>query len=163
MGDSSLYTHPRLRIVDRGGYVFTSTTNSVVYLLPYRLPLEGRCFLAHREVCPAHGPDPAVYAITGQCEPDQEPLDVAVEELFEEAGIRAEPERFQPLGTLYLTKQADTQAHLFAVDVTDLNQGFAISDGSYFERGASYAWLTRREALASPCVGLPALIARAGF
>jgi 8-oxo-dGTP pyrophosphatase MutT (NUDIX family) len=163
MADVSLYTSSRLAVVDRDGYIFTHTTNAVVYLLPFRRPVEGACFLGRLEVCPAHGPERRLYAITGQCAPGEDPLAVARQELHEEAGIEAEAGRFHSLGTAYLSKQADTRAHLFTVDVTGLAQGTAATDGSVFEQGSSCEWVTRDEALNAPCVGLAALIARGGM
>jgi 8-oxo-dGTP pyrophosphatase MutT (NUDIX family) len=163
MADISLYTGSRLAVIDRGGYIFTHTTNAVVYLLPFRRPAEGTCFLGRLEVCPAHGPERRLYAITGQCAPDDVPLAVARQELYEEAGIEAEAGRFRFWGSVYLGKQSDTQAHLFTVDVTGLAQGTAATDGSAFEQGGSCVWVTRKEALNAPCTGLAALIARGGM
>lgn len=159
--DRVLYSDARLAVIDRGGYVFAHTTNSVVYLLPYRLPLEGPCFLGRLEVCPAHGTTKRLYAITGQCSPGAAPLDVAREELLEEAGIEAGEERFQSLGTLFLSKQADTRAHLFTVDVSGLQAGTPPTDGSVFEQDSTCAWITREEAVSAACAGLAALLAKA--
>jgi hypothetical protein len=161
--DSVLFQTLRLDVVDREGYIFTHTRNSVIYLLPYRLPKEGAYLLGRFEVCPAHSSKQDLYAITGQCEPGADPLDIAVMELHEEGGIIVAPAEFIALGTGYLTKQADTLAHFFTVDVTDLPRGTAPSDGSRFEQGSYCDWVTRSEALSAKCVGLQALIARAGL
>jgi hypothetical protein len=159
--ETVLFEHAWLSVLNRNDYIFTHTKNSVVYVLPYRRPKRGAYLLGHFEVCPAHSPRKELYAITGQCEPDADPLHVATVELHEEAGIAANPAQFVSLGSGYLTKQADTTAYFFAIDVTNMQQGQASSDGSEFERGSYCDWISRAEALSAPCVGLQALIARA--
>ena len=151
-----------LRVVDRNGYIFTHTKNSVVYILPYRRPIASAYLLVRFEVCPAHDPQKKERcAITGQCGPNDDPRAIAVLELEEECGILANPSQFVSLGSGYLTKQADTIAHFFTIDITDMPRGEAPSDGSLFEQGSSCDWCSRAEALSAPCVGLQALIARA--
>jgi 8-oxo-dGTP pyrophosphatase MutT (NUDIX family) len=156
-----LFENPRLSIIDRNGYIYTHTKNSVVYVLPYRYPKRGAYLLGHFEVCPAHSLQKELYAITGQCEPGADPLQIALLELHEEAGILADSARFVSLGSGYLTKQADTVAHFFAIDVTGMPRDQAQTDGSQFERGSYCDWVSRAQALSAPCVGLQALIARA--
>ncbi len=159
--ETILFENQRLSIIDRNGYIYTHTKNSVVYVLPYRYPKRGAYLLGHFEVCPAHGLQKELYAITGQCEPGADPLQIALLELHEEAGILANASRFVSLGSGYLTKQADTVAHFFAIDVTDMPRDQAQTDGSQFERGSYCHWVSRAQALSAPCVGLQALIARA--
>lgn len=159
--ESILFENPRLSIIDRNGYIYTHTKNSVVYVLPYRYPKRGAYLLGHFEVCPAHSLQKELYAITGQCEPGADPLQIALLELHEEAGIVADSARFVSLSSGYLSKQADTVAYFFAIDVTDMPRGHAQTDGSQFERGSYCDWVSRAQALSAPCVGLQALIARA--
>ena len=159
--ETILFENQRLSIIDRNGYIYTHTKNSVVYVLPYRYPKRGAYLLGHFEVCPAHSLQKELYAITGQCEPGVDPLHRALSELREEAGIVADSARFVSLGSGYLTKQADTIAHFFAIDVTDMPHGQAQTDGSQFEQGSYCDWVSRTQALSAPCVGLQALIARA--
>jgi NUDIX domain-containing protein len=159
--DEILFENSEMSVVNRDGYIFTHTNNSVVYVLPYRQPQQGAYLLGRFEVCPAHGPQKKLCAITGQCAPGADPLHVAAKELHEEGGFVIDPARLAPLGSGYLTKQADTLAHFFSVDVTGLPRGEAPSDGSKFEQGSSCDWVTRADALSSTCVGLMALIARA--
>jgi 8-oxo-dGTP pyrophosphatase MutT (NUDIX family) len=158
--ETCLYSGPWLAVIDRGGYVFAHTQNSAVYLLPFRRPCEAAYLLARLEVCPAHGAESHLYAITGQCPPGEAPLAIAIQELYEEAGFQAEATRFEALGSVYLSKQTDTVAHLFAVDITGLPPFAAPTDGSRFEEGSACAWVTREEALGASCAGLLALIAK---
>ena len=161
--DEILFDSAWMSVVNRDGYIFTHTKNAVVYLLPYRRPQQGAYLLGRFEVCPAHGPRPELCAITGQCPPGSDPRSIAAEELYQECGFVVDLAQFKPLGSGYLTKQADTQGHFFAVDVTGLPRVAAPSDGSRFEQGSYCEWVTRDDALASTCVGLVALIARAGL
>lgn len=159
--ETILFENAWLRVINRNGYIFTHTKNAVVYVLPYRRPKRGAYLLARVEVCPAHSLQQERYAITGQCEPGTDPLQVATVELQEEAGIVAQPAQFVSLGWGYLTKQADTMAYFFAVDVTEMPRGPAPLNGSVFEQGSYCAWISRAEALSAPCSGLQALLARA--
>lgn len=159
--ETVLFENSWLSIIDRNDYIFTHTKNSVVYVLPYRRSEGETYFLGHFEVCPAHGLQKELYAITGQCKSGVDPLHVALLELREEAGIVASHSQFVSLGSGYLTKQADTIAHFFAIDVTGMLRSQAQTDGSLFEQGSYCNWVSRVQALAAPCVGLQALLARA--
>lgn len=161
--ETVLFENPWLSVISRDDYVFTHTKNSVVYILPFRRPKQGAYLLGRFEVCPAHGTQIGLQAITGQCQTAFDPLQVAATELHEEAGIIADPSQFAPLGFGYLTKQADTIAHFFAIDVTSMPREQARTDGSRFEQGSYCDWVSRIQALSAPCIGLQALIARAGL
>lgn len=159
--ETVLFDHARLSVINRDEYIFTHTQNAIVYLLPYRCPKQGAYLLGHFEVCPAHSQRLELYAITGQCEAEADPLSIALKELHEEAGILALPSQFVSLGSGYLTKQADTVAHFFIINVTDMPQSKAPTDGSLFEQGSYCEWISQEQALTAPCAGLQALLARA--
>lgn len=159
--ETVLFENPWLNVVEREGYVCTHTNNSVVYVLPYRRPKKGAYLLGHFEVCPAHDPHRTLYAITGQCEAGRDPSQAALQELYEEAGFVATFSQLVSLGSGYLSKQADTLAHFFAIDVTHLPRGQAPTDGSKFEQGSYCDWVSRKQVLVARCVGLQALLARA--
>ncbi len=159
--ETVLFAHSRLSIINRDDYVFTHTGNSVVYLLPYRCPKRDAYLLGRFEACPAHSQQIELYAITGQCEAGADPLHVALKELHEEAGVVATPSQFVSLGSGYLTKQADTIAHFFMIDITNMPRGKAPTDGSRFEQSGYCDWISRAQTLTARCVGLQALLARA--
>lgn len=159
--DTVLFDHSRISVINRDEYVFTHTRYSIIYLLPYRCPKEGAYLLGRFEVCPAHSQRMELYAITGQCEATADPLHSALTELHEEAGIIARPAQLVSLGSGYLTKQADTIAHFFTIDVTDMSRGKAPTDGSLLEQGSYCDWISHAQALTASCVGLQALLARA--
>jgi 8-oxo-dGTP pyrophosphatase MutT (NUDIX family) len=159
--ETVLFAHARLNVINRDNYVFTHTNNSIVYLLPYRYPQQDAYLLGRFEACPAHSQKIELYAITGQCEVGDDPLHVALKELYEEAGILSTPSQLVSLGSGYLTKQADTIAHFFAINITDMPRSKAPTDGSFFEQSSYCDWISRAQALAARCVGLQALLARA--
>ncbi|HEU5227558.1 MAG TPA: hypothetical protein VFU49_07065 [Ktedonobacteraceae bacterium] len=159
--ETVLFAHSRLNVINRDDYIFTHTGNSVVYLLPYRCPKRDTYLLGRFEACPAHSQQIELYAITGQCEPETDPLHIALKELYEEAGVLANTSQLVSLGSGYLTKQADTIAHFFMIDITDLPRSNAPTDGSRFEHGGYCGWISRAQVLTARCVGLQALLARA--
>ncbi len=161
--ETVLFENSWLSIINRSDFIFTHTKNSVVYVLPYRLPRREAYLLGRFEVCPAHGLHKSLCAITGQCEPDVDPLDIATLELYEEGGFVANLSQLVSLGSGYLSKQADTIAHFFTIDVTNMQRSTAVTDESVFEQGSYCDWVSRAEALSAPCVGLQALIARSGL
>ncbi len=161
--ETVLFAHSRLSVIDRDDYIFTHTNNSVVYLLPYRCPKQDAYLLGRFEACPAHGQQIELCAITGQCEPETDPLHVALKELYEEAGVVAAPAQLVSLGSGYLTKQADTIAHFFMIDITDMPRSHAPTDGSRFEQGGYCDWISRAQILTARCVGLQVLLARASL
>ena|SRR5690242_9064536 len=159
--ETVLFENAWLSVIDREQYILTHTKNSVVYILPYRCPKQGKYLLGHFEICPAHNWQQALYAITGQCEVGSNPSKVAIQELHEEAGVVATETQLVSLGSGYLTKQADTLAYFFAIDITSLPRCKALTDGSHFEQGSYCDWVSRKQVLSSRCVGFQALLARA--
>jgi hypothetical protein len=159
--ETILFEHSRLTVINRDEYILTHTQNSVVYLLPYRCPKRDKYLLGRFEACPAHSQQIELYAITGQCEAEADPLHIALKELYEEAGVVATPSQLVSLGSGYLTKQADTIAYFFTIDITDMPRSKAPTDGSHFEQSSYCDWVSRTQALTARCVGLQALIARA--
>ncbi len=126
-----------------GGYVFSheeSCQGIKVAVLPYRKTTSGMQFLVKSEVTPCWGLDPVKSAVTGGYEGEDVKQD-AVREMLEETGYLITEHMLQDLGTCYASKSADTVYHLFAVDVTDLEQGEALGDGTRLESEALCFWL----------------------
>jgi len=111
----------------------------IIAILPYRQTREGIEFLLRVEVCPAWGFRSVKCSITGGYE-TFDPRDTAVMELEEEAGYSVDKGRLIELGTCRATKSTDTVYYLYAVDVTDLEQGEAKGDGSRLEAEGSTHW-----------------------
>lgn len=146
-----LWTSKFNEIHEVNGYAYLHLKRAggkLVAVLPYRNKIAGGWeYLARIEICPAHSPNPEQCGITGGIG-DKEPVDAAVEELKEEAGYTQEVTRFQFLGTVRPSKQSDTVAYLYAIDLTNAEQGEATTDGSPLEnKGAGVAWISEGQAI----------------
>lgn len=143
--DQIIYQGDWLEIVLRDGwYEFARYTNSNggVYILPYRDHPE-KPILGRYEITPAHlDQKPTLTTITGGVSKERRAVEVAIEEMYEEAGYQVEKGQLINLGTVYLAKGADFVGHLYAVDVTGLSRGEAPGDGSQGEEGAYCDWVT---------------------
>ena len=119
----------------------------IVALLPfrYKMDMSGVEYLARREICPAHSQEPELCSITSGKEAELNLEDSACLELQEEAGIWITRDELIPLGIVKPSKAMDTEASLFAVDVTGKQQTAPQGDGSYFERGSSVQWVGYEE------------------
>lgn len=161
--DKVLYSGNWLSIIERDGwYVFSQETTSkgVVYVLVVDRSRE-KPILGRFEICPAHGDkSQTLTSITGGVNIKREPLDVAVEEVYEEAGYRVSPEQVVALGKVNLTKSTDTIGHLYAVDVTGIEQGEAPGDGSFGEIGSYCDWVSVDEARECKCPVMSTLLLR---
>lgn len=161
--DKILYSGKWLSVIERDGwYVFSRETTSkgVVYILIIdrnkQEPILGRF-----EVCPAHSDKTQVLtSITGGINIKRKPLDVAVEEIYEEAGYRISPKQIIHLGKVNLTKSTDTIGYLYAVDVTGLKRGKAPGDGSFGEVGSYCDWVSIEEAAGCKCPIMSTLLFR---
>lgn len=150
--DKTLFRNRFLAIIERDGYTFTREVRcdgTIVALLPFRsVPGEPRReFLARREVCPAHGPELEYCSITGGLEPGQSVTETACLELLEETGYQATEAELIKLGVVRPTKSADTEVHLFAVDVTGKTAATPTGDGTRFEIGSSVTWVSAAQGL----------------
>lgn len=147
----SLYETKFLSLREREGYTYAHMSRAeggLVALLPYRVLDRRTEYLARYEICPAHQLSPDTYAITGGIIDQEAPLQAAQREIKEEAGYQVERADFLALGMVRPSKQLDTRAYLFAVDVTAREQRAITGDGSRWEQGASVRWLTYEEGLA---------------
>lgn len=147
----TLYENNFLAIREESGYYYyhmTRTDGRLVAILPHRLRAGERQYLARVEICPAHSLEPDLYAITGGVTPGEAPLEAAVRELGEEAGYHMSAADFRHLGSVRPSKQADTIADLFAVDVTGRRQRAITGDGTRWEQGASVQWVSFEQGLA---------------
>lgn len=132
-----------------GWYEFAQyiTSNGGVYILTYRNDPE-KPILGRYEVTPAHmDQKPTLTTITGGVNEKVRPIEVAIQEMHEEAGYKVERNQFVNLGRVYLAKGADFVGHLFAIDVTNLTREHAPGDGTKGEEGAYCDWVSVKRAL----------------
>lgn len=139
------------------GYVFSHEARcngNIVAILPYRrVGKDAWEALLRDEVVPPWGLSSSLCAITGGCDHEgEEPVEVAIRELKEEAGY--DVSALDVLGTCRGTKSTDTVFHLFAVDVTSMEPGEATGDGSRLEDEASTSWSADPETCDDPLVSV---------
>lgn len=164
MSDKFLYAGPWLEVIERDGwYHFARNTTSGggVYVLVWRQNV-AKPVLGRYEVCPAHGDiEPTLTSLTGGVNIQHDPMDVAVQEVFEEAGYIVSRNQMIDLGKVQLTKFTDAIGHLYAVDVTGLERVDAPGDGTQGEVGSYCHWITIEDALFCKCPVFGCLIYRA--
>ena len=163
-GDAVLYDNEWLQLCETpDGYVYAHEAKSNgkgVAVLAYRRVGKEVQIAGRYERTPCHRDGFALTSLTGQIDGDEEPVDAAVRELKEEAGIDAVHSEMQVLGTVRPGKQTDTTMYLFALDVGKRDIGEAIGDGTAGEAGAYCKWVTLTDAALSKSPVLAALLIR---
>lgn len=148
--DEILYRGNWMSIIRRDGwYEFSSflTGGGGVYILAYRDHLQ-RPILGRFEICPAHNDsEPILTSITGGIPEDKSPKEIAILEMYEEAGYRISQNQLVDLGKVFLSKASDNVAYLYAVDVTNLFRGEAPGDGTKGEEGSYCDWVSLKDAM----------------
>lgn len=127
---------------DIKGYVFSHETRcegKIVVVLPFRRNGKNIEFGLRREVTPCWGLDPEISSLTGGYE-GGDIRDLAIQELKEEAGYDAEKRELIDLGQSYASKSSDTKYSIYAVDVTDKEQGEAAGDGTKQDVEGTIEW-----------------------
>ncbi|PJF40808.1 MAG: hypothetical protein CUN55_12320 [Phototrophicales bacterium] len=149
---------PFLHIIEREGYFFlhmARTAGRLVAIVPYRQNAGKYEYLARVEICPAHFPanttksemQPRLYSITGGVKPDEDFRSTAARELKEESGYEVNAAALIDLGQVYPSKQEDTIAQLYSVDLSSVQQQTIEGDGSVWEQGAGVQWVSFAEGL----------------
>ena len=141
------------------GYVYAHekrTGGILVAVLPFYRNVDGNLVAVLRtEVVPPWGLRAEACAVTGGAEDEGESYDgVALREMEEETGFKAGFDRVIPLGTCRGTKCLDTTYRLYAVDVTGLDPGPALGDGSELERLGGTMRTLHPEECADPVVSV---------
>ncbi len=142
----------------------------IVSVLVFRTDTEETPILGRYERNPAHRDmsHPMDYyaiplelsSITGGVEEGQCPCETAIMETEEEAGYRITEDQLIELGTVRPSKGMDTTVHMFAVDVTGMEQGEAKGDGSQGEEEAHTNWISIDDAVACKDALMATMIAR---
>lgn len=163
--DKVLYAGEWLKVIERDGwYHFSQFTDSggVVYILVYDLT-RPKPILGRYEVCPAHGDvEPTLTSITGGINIKRRPIDVAVEEIHEEAGYVVAADQITDLGKVMIVKWSDNIAHLYSINAAGLKRGKAPGDGSQGEIGSYCDWISLKEAMNCKCPVFSTLLVRSG-
>lgn len=136
-------------LLQRDHYIYAHETRSngkIVSVLVHDSTRPGH-YYGRYEWCPAHCADRLLYSITGGVEHDN-PLQTAIDELWEEAGYKANLDEMLFLGDVYPYKAADTIASLYTYDAKgrspDPNPP---GDGSIHETHAYCEWVNEEQVL----------------
>lgn len=132
-----------------------------VAVLPFRRlnQFAGVEFLVRYEPVPVMGEGLQPWLVFGGTREHGSPEKAAIGELHEEAGYRVSAEDLIPLGEVYGNKHSN-KILLFAVDVTDFEQGEAIGDGSEEEKDHELRWIDWDALMAHPASVLHTLAMR---
>lgn len=114
-------------------YVYKHVTPSdghTIVVLPWKITDDGSTeFLTIYEVRPCWSINEKdlsmrhLQSITGAIDNGEKPEIAALRELVEETGYRATRKNITSLGTTFCSKASDTIYHMFAVDLTNVEQG----------------------------------------
>ena len=146
--DKLLFRNQYLAVIEREGYTFATDircNGEIISIVPFRVIENNLEYLARLEICPAHGLDFERCSITGGVDPGTFVEEAALQELWEEAGYKANVEELISLGSTRPSKSMDTVAYLFGVDVTSKLQVAPLSDGSVFEANSTVNWVNHAQ------------------
>ena len=119
-------------------YAYLEEPEGVV-IFPYKMENKKQKYLLRNEMNPLFGKHKTL--ITGRIDDDETPVEAAIRELEEEAGILAEKSRFTELGEVHLTKATVGKETFFLVNVTDLEENIPTTDGSISEKKSNNFWI----------------------
>lgn len=113
-----------------------------VCILPYKTENNEQLYLVRIEQNPIYGKNPT--CITGMIDDGETPIQTAMRELLEEAGISATADRFKEIGVVYAGKDRLTPDFMYVCDVAELSQGTPVGDGSSDEENSENIWVNRK-------------------
>ena len=130
------------------GYVYSHETRCngiIVAFMPFKKSnllnaKYGYEFLLRKEVTPCWGFNPHFSSFTGGYEKEKGVAGTVLMELQEEAGYIVEESELIYLGESFASKSADTVYKLYAIDVSNKEQGEHGGDGSVLESLATNKW-----------------------
>jgi len=135
-----LYQSKRFDVTKRGSKIGFETKKVTIGVLPYVVAnsLLSSIGVLH-EFNQYRKGDFCDTIITGTLDPDDKDLlSCAMRELEEEGGfIQEDVDKWMFLGTFRLSKKSNEEVNVFAVDVSDIEQGNAKGDGSKSENLSS--------------------------
>lgn len=110
---------------------------SIKFLVHYQgMPnIAERKYLNQKYACP----------ITGSIENNEDPLNCALREVYEEGGIKITAKNFVAVNKVVATTQMNEQIFCFLFNVKNLKQGIPKTDGSIFEQNATNKWMTQKK------------------
>lgn len=157
MEKNTLFTTPWLNLVEKKGYIYVDEPKSpsgiVGVLGRVDVGLTHR-YLVSAEDRPCHDTqfEYGSYCLTGGIDKGEQPIDAAIRELHEEAGVAAAPGRFVDLGFVWPYKASSCRVYLFGVDLTGIASNIhgplsnvlkGAGDGTEGEKTNFCTWWTR--------------------
>lgn len=156
-----LYSGPKFDVVDLDGSQGVISTIETVLVLPFISDDQGLPLMlgVMKEKNPFREGGFSISPISGTCEIEEpDYLDTAKRELKEESGFDVQDsQKWFFLGTVTSSKFVDKEYPCFAVDVTGLEKGEAITDGSENEKSSSFIFIPANDVVKTKDVFIPAL------
>jgi 8-oxo-dGTP pyrophosphatase MutT (NUDIX family) len=161
MKDKILYETKGLNIVERSGKVGVVPTFMNVVVMPFVSDEQGLPLAIGvlKEPNPFRDGGITISLITGTSdEEDPDLLTTAKRELLEESGFDApENDRWYYLGSVTSSKFVDHEQPCFAVDVTGLQKGEAITDGTRDEQEMEFKFIPANDVVKAKDIFIPGL------
>jgi len=146
----TIFKNEWLSLKDLNGYIYMHQEKSdgkAIAVLIYRSNKE-KPICGRFERVPCHFDGITLCALTGMVE-NNDFINTAIKEIFEEAGIICTKNELIDLGTIKNSKASDTVTQLYALDVKDRNidNDAAIGDGTEGEKDAYCEWVSYKDAV----------------
>lgn len=161
MTSKNLYETQGLNVVERDGRIGIVPTFMNVVIMPFTsdengLPLSIGVI---KEKNPFRDGGISISLITGTTEEsDPDLLSTAKRELEEESGFKVEDNsKWYYLGSVTSSKFVDHEQPSFAVDVTGIERGEAITDGSEGEKEMEFKFIPANDVVKSKDIFIPGL------
>lgn len=119
-------------------YEYTETTPGVI-ILPVRAGRENLEVLIRKEPNPIYGD--ILTLVTGRTDDGETPLQTAVRELREEAGLILDEDCFYSIGDIFYRKSDATPEAAFIVICNHMKYEDPETDGSQYERDSKNSWI----------------------
>jgi 8-oxo-dGTP pyrophosphatase MutT (NUDIX family) len=149
------------KLYDAGWFSYNEDSNGVNYIqeakdgvtvLCYDSTKPYKPFLLLHEACSAfRSKEPKLVSLTGSIDPHEKltPLDTAVRELAEEAGVVVNKSKLTYLGSVFTYKACTKATYLFLANIAGCEWVDALGDGSETEANAYVKWHSLEELLES--------------
>lgn len=156
-----LTSTPGFDVIEIDGMTGIRSTSDSVIILPFVTDDQGLPLMLGvlKERNPFREGGYSVTLISGTSD-DEDPdfLETAKRELKEESGFDVpDSSKWCFLGTVTASKIVDAEHPCFAVDVTGINRGEAITDGSEQERLSEFIFIPANDVVKSKDVFIPAI------